>query len=40
MLTRDLSCNQYCIGRYNFGCKKCTGLAKSVPGSEKGPLAI
>ena len=29
-----------CTARYNFGCEKCTGLAKSVPGSEKGPLAI
>ena len=26
--------------QYNFGCEKCTGLAKSVPDSEKGPLAI
>ena len=32
--------NQNCTARYNFGCEKCTGLAKSVPGSEKGPLAI
>ena len=29
-----------CTWRYNFDCEKCTDLAKSVPGSEKGPLAI
>ena len=29
-----------CTARYNFGCEKCTGLAKSIPGSENRPLAI
>ena len=33
-------CTQNCTARYNFGCEKCTDLAKSVPGSQKGPLAI
>ena len=33
-------CKQNCTAQYNFGCEKCTGLAKSVRGSEKGPLAI
>ena len=30
--------NQNFTGRYNFGCENCNGLAKRVPGSEKGPL--
>ena len=30
--------NQNCTAQYNGGCEKCTGLAKYVPGSEKGPL--
>ena len=38
--TRYNFCNQYCTGWYNFGCEKCTGLAKSISGSEKGPLAL
>ena len=33
-------CNQNCAARYSFGCEKCTNLAKSVSGSEKGSLAI
>ena len=31
---------QNCTARYNFSCEKCTGLAKSVPGREKVPLAL
>ena len=32
--------NQNCTARYNFGCEMSNGLAKSVPGMDKGPLAI
>ena len=32
--------NQNCTARYNFSCEKCTGLANSVPGREKVPLAL
>ena len=42
---RNVQSRKNCTGRklyrpVQFGCEKCTGLAKSVQGSEKGPLAI